>query len=231
MTDNALPLVRLCDKKKIEAPSVLPSQTSQPSSARVKAPKRPAPEGSASTASEGASSSSRPVSDDQPSQPTTWDLGQPITAFSENPHHPPIGAHPYQRGPPSPAGKDKGKGKGAPANLSYADIASKGKKGQKGQKSKGHKGFTGPKGPKGDSIPVLQGGKATPKGDTKQPSPFLTSYLSSLPSQSGFLCSFLCSLLWLSFRHPLQGSWLPSWSFRPSWYHTPSPVCTTPLLT
>ena len=114
----------------LEAPSAPPSQLSQPSSARVKvkAPKRPAPDGSASTASEGASSASRPVSHDQPSQPTAWDFGRPITACSENPHHPPIGAHPYQRRPPSPAGKDQGKGKGAPGNFSYADIASKGKK-------------------------------------------------------------------------------------------------------
>ena len=112
------------------------------------------------------------LSSPQPDQPTFWDYGPPLTMFSENPHHPPIGSHPYQRSSPSPSGKNTGKGKGTSATMTYADIANKGKQGQKGQKGqkgpKGQKGDKGGKGPKGDPpAPELQGGKAAPKGGKK----------------------------------------------------------------
>ena len=72
-----------------------PSQLYQPASARGQAPKRPAPETSASTASEGPSSGL--ISPAHPSQPSAWDINRPLTAFSGPSHRTPVGAHPYQR--------------------------------------------------------------------------------------------------------------------------------------
>ena len=147
------------------------SQLHQPASARGQAPKRPAPETPASTASEGPPSG--PLSPAHPSQSSTRSSDPPLTAYS-GPSRTPVGAHPYQRASP-PAGKGKGpdSGKGKGSGPSYADIANKGKKGQKGQKGlKGQKGPNpkgneGQKGQKGEYAgPILEGGKGPAKGDS-----------------------------------------------------------------
>ena len=144
------------------------SQLHQPASARGQAPKRPAPETPASTASEGPPSG--PLSPAHPSQSSARSSDPPLTAY-RGPSRTPVGAHPahpYQRAP-SPASKGKGPdtGKGKGSGPSYADIAGKGKKGQQGQKGqKGPKGKN-PKGHKGQKGQKGEGGKGPAKGDTK----------------------------------------------------------------
>ena len=114
------------------------SQLHQPASARGQAPKRPAPETPASTASEGPPSG--PLSPAHPSQSSTRSSDPPLTAYS-GPSRTPVGAHPYQRASP-PAGKGKGpdSGKGKGSGPSYADIANpEGSKGSKPQRQQGPK--------------------------------------------------------------------------------------------
>ena len=144
------------------------SQLHQPASARGQAPKRPAPETPASTASEGPPSG--PLSPAHPSQSSARSSDPPLTAYSGS-SRTPVGAHPahpYQRAP-SPATKGKGSdtGKGKGSGSSYADIAGKGKKGQQGQKGQKVPKGKNPKGHKGQKGQKGEGGKGSAKGDTK----------------------------------------------------------------